>query len=111
MLKKIGFPMLGLAAMLMLAPLPKASAGVRAGVVVGGPAYAYPSYPDPYAYPYSYPNYYAYPAYPYSAPSYVYPYGGYWRDHDRHEYRERREHEWREHERHEHEGRGRGYRR
>lgn len=115
MLKKIGIPLLALAALLILIPPPKASAGVRFGVIVGGPVYAYPAYPPPYVY--SYPRYYnvypPYPAYPYAAPTYVYPYGyGYWRGgHYRHEYREHREHEWREHERREHEGWGRGYRR
>src|SRR5579864_8351583 len=55
MLKKIGLPFLALAALLMVVPAQKANAAVRFGVVVGGPVYAYPAYPGPYAYPYSSP--------------------------------------------------------
>jgi hypothetical protein len=73
MLKKIGIPLLTLAAMLILIPAPQANAGVRFGVYVGGPAYVAPAPVYPYAYPA--PGYYnAYPAYPYPAPAYVYPY-------------------------------------
>ena len=104
MLKKVGFPLLALAALLMIVPAQKANAAVRFGVVVGGPVYAYPAYPGPYAYPYSEPYYNGYPQYVAPAPGYVYGYGG-WRGH---EWREHREHEWREHERREHEWRGRG---
>jgi hypothetical protein len=106
MLKKIGIPVMALAAMLILMTPPQASAAVRFGVYLGGPVYAYPAYP---AYAYPNPGYYnAYPAYPYPAPAYVYPYST-WRRHEYREFRDRR-HEWREHEWREHEGRGR-YRR
>jgi hypothetical protein len=70
MLKKIGIPILTLAAMLILIPAPQAKAGVRLGVYVGGPAYVAPAPVYPYAYPA--PGYY--PAYPYPAPVYVAPY-------------------------------------
>lgn len=68
MLKKIGIPLLMLAAMLILIPAPQAKAGVRFGVAVGGPAVVVggPAYVAPA------PGYY--PAYPYSAPVYVAPY-------------------------------------
>jgi hypothetical protein len=108
MLKKIGLPVLALTAMLVLAPLPKASAAVRFGVAVGAPVYPYPAYPYANAYP-NYPAYGAYPAYPYAAPVYAYPYG-YWRDHGRREYGAYRE-QYREHGRYEHGGGARGYRR
>jgi hypothetical protein len=74
MLKKVGLPLLALAALLTVVPAQKANAGVRFGVTVGGPAYAYPAYPGPYAYPYSDPYYNAYPA-PYVAPAPAYAYG------------------------------------
>ena len=112
MLKKIGLPILALAAMLVLIPAPKASAAVRFGVYVGGPVYAYPAYPYPAPPPY-YNAYPPYPAYEYPAPAYVYPYaywGGYWRGHDRHEYYEHRDRGWHGHEWRNHEGRGRGRR-
>ena len=51
MLKKVGLPLLALAALLMVMPAQKANAAVRFGVAVGGPVYAYPAYPGPYAYP------------------------------------------------------------
>jgi hypothetical protein len=71
MLKKIGFPLLTLAALLMVMPAPQAKAGVRFGVHLGGPAYVAPAP----VYPYAAPGYYnAYPAYPYAGPGYVYPY-------------------------------------
>jgi hypothetical protein len=96
MLKKIGIPLLTLAAMLVLVPAPQAKAGVRFGVYVGAPAYVAPAPVFPYAYPA--PGYYtAYPAYPYPAPAYVSPYAA-WRGH---EYWERRNHEGREHDRRE----------
>jgi len=108
MLKKIGFPLLALAAMLFAIPQPQASAAVRFGVYVGGPAYAYqaPVYPPPYA-----PNYYnEYPTYSYPAPAYVYPYST-WRGHDYRDHREYRGHEYRGHnDRRGHEDRGRGRR-
>jgi hypothetical protein len=107
MLKKIGIPMMALAAMLILAAPPQASAAVRFGVYVGGPAYAYPAYPYSDAYPNTgyYNAYPAYPAYPYPAPAYVYPYRS-WRGHEYREFRDRR-HESREREWREREGRGR----
>jgi hypothetical protein len=112
MVKKVGLPLLALAALLMVVPAQKANAAVRFGVAVGGPVYAYPAYPGPYAYPYSEPYYNAYPSYVARAPGYVYGYGGRrgneWREHREHEWRE---HEWREHERRERrEWRGRGER-
>jgi hypothetical protein len=110
MLKRIGLPVLALTAMLVLVPVPKASAGVRVGVVVGTPVYTYPAYPYP-TYPYNYAGYNAYPACTYPTPAYGYSYG-YWRDHARgRREHECREHEWHEYERHEHEGWGRGYHR
>ena len=44
MFKKIGLPAIALLGMLAMAPH-QAQAAVRFGVVVGGPAYAYPVYP------------------------------------------------------------------
>jgi hypothetical protein len=77
MLKKIGIPLLTLAAMLFVIPTPQAKAGVRFGVYLGGPAYVAPAPVYPYAapgYQYAAPGYYSAPAYPYVAPGYVYPY-------------------------------------
>jgi len=72
MLKKLGIPTLVLASLLAVVP---ARAGVRFGVAVGGPVYAYPYA----AYPY-----YAYPAYPYGYGWY----GGWgWHRHWHHGYR------------------------
>jgi len=108
MLKKIGFPILALAAMLVLIPVPKASAAARFGVYVGGPAYAYPAYPYPAPGPY-YNAYPPYPAYAYPAPAYVSPYvygGGYRRGHEYYEHRDRG---WNGHEGRNHEGEGRGH--
>ena len=90
MLKKLGVPLLTLAALLFLIPAPQAKAGVRFSVVIGGPAYVAPAPVYPYAYPpmYPVPDYYApgfynaYPAYPYPAPAYVYPYAN-WNWHRR----------------------------
>jgi hypothetical protein len=107
MFKKIGLSSIALAAMLMLAAPPRASAKVRFGVSVGRPVYSYPV--DPYAYnypynyqydPYGYQGYnYAYPNTPYVTPYYSAPYysfgfgwGGNQYGHERHEYRERQEH-------------------
>jgi hypothetical protein len=108
MLKKIGFPLLALAALLFAIPQPQASAAVRFGVYVGGPAYAYqaPVYPPPYA-----PHYYnEYPTYSYPAPAYVYPYST-WRGHEDRDHREYRGNEYRGHnDRDRHEDRGRGRR-
>lgn len=42
MLKKIGLPLLAMAAMLIVMPAPQAKAGVRFGVAVGGPVYVAP---------------------------------------------------------------------
>ena len=99
MLKKIGLSTVALiATLVLLAPAP-ARAEVRFGVTIGTPAYAYPTYVDPYPYA----DYYAYPAptYVYPAPRYVAPSYSYtWRDHDRREWREHERHEW--HERMEH---------
>ena len=112
MLKKIGLPLLALTGLLMVVPAQKADAAVRVGVAVGGPAYAYPAYPGPYAYPYSDPYYNPYPSYVAPAPGYVYGYGGWrgndWREHREHERYERRDFRGG---RGEHEGRGRGGRR
>jgi hypothetical protein len=96
--KKIGMPMLALAAILAFMSARPADAAVRFGVFLGGPAYpaysyVYPySYYDPYYYgPYVYPYSYGY-AYPYG---YASPYYGglYWgggrREHFEHEFRER----------------------
>jgi hypothetical protein len=103
MLKKIGIPLLTLAAIVTLVPAPKANAEVRFGISVGRPAYSYPV--DPYAYSSPYPNdYYGYPAY--QAPVYGYSYS--YNNRREREYREamerrRREsrrHEWREQGRH-----------
>ncbi|HLK66278.1 MAG TPA: hypothetical protein VKU19_22745 [Bryobacteraceae bacterium] len=99
MLKKIGLSAV-LAAMLILAVPPQASARVRFGVAIGGPVYTYPV--DPYAYPYNYQAPYAYqgdpylyPAVPYAypTPGYVSPslsfgWGGHGWDRDHHEFRE-----------------------
>ena len=95
-LKKIGVPILALAAVLALMSPRPADAAVRFGVYLGGPVYptypyAYPySYYDPYYRPYVYPYSYGY-SYPYG---YAYPYYGgfYWggghREHYEHEFRE-----------------------
>ncbi len=73
MFKKVGLPLLTLAAALVLIPAPQAKAGVRFGVYLGAPAVVAPAPVYPYAYPA--PGYYnAYPAYPYASPAYVYPY-------------------------------------
>lgn len=70
-LKKIGIPLIALAAMLAFVNPRPADAAVRFGVYLGGPVY--PAYP--YAYPYSYYDPYYQPyAYPYSY-GYAYPYG------------------------------------
>jgi len=113
MLKKIGIPLLTLAAMVVLVPTPKANAEVRFGISVGRPAYSYPV--DPYAYSSPYPNgYYSYPAYPsYQAPVYGYSYNN--RRRLEREYLERRRresrgHEWRDQgrrDRHDHDRHGR----
>ena len=85
--KRLGIPVLALAALLaMFTPTP-ASAAVRFGVYLGGPAYPY-AYQ--YGYPYSEPYYapYAYGGYPYG---YLNPYydGFYWGGgHGHHEHRE-----------------------
>lgn len=53
MLKRIGLPLLALAAMFAFMTPTQASAAVRFGVYFGGPAYVAPA-PAPYAYPYAY---------------------------------------------------------
>jgi len=71
-LKAIGIPAIALAGLLTLVRPPQASAAVRFGVTVGGPVYAYPTYPYPYR------TYYYYHHYPrYRERVYVYP-RGYW---------------------------------
>ena len=98
MLKKLGTPLLALAAILAVAPAP-AKAEVRFRVYLGAPVYTAPPpapyYYEPYPYdsPYSSLPYYSYPpAYTYSRPIFTYP-----RDRDyhgrpgfegRHEFRE-----------------------
>lgn len=72
MLKKIGIPILTLAAMFLLVPAPQAQAGVRIGVAIGGPAVVVPAAPVYVAPPPVYPAP-LYPAYPYPAPVYVAP--------------------------------------
>lgn len=76
MLKKLGIPILALAALLAFAAPTPAQAKVRFGFSIGP---AYPVSPYVYAYPYGYPHYYAYgPYYPYAYPyAYGYPYGYY----------------------------------
>jgi len=69
MLKKLGLPVLALAAMLALASPSKADAKVRFGVYVGTPGYYSYTYPYPYYAPY----YGPYPYYAYRGPVYVYP--------------------------------------
>src|SRR5437764_9227807 len=104
MLKKIGFSVALLGGLMAFAAPRPAKAEVHFGVYVGAPAPVYrtvPPYPA-YGYDNSYVDPYAYPAAPvYAAPTYVAPYSyGYgYRDRDRHEWRERAEHE--RHERHE----------
>ena len=97
MFTKIAVPFLLMAAMAILVSPSPASAAVRVGVYVGGPAYPYAS-PNP--------GYYG----PYRAPVYAYPENG-WRAHRYYEQIEHRRHEWRErerdHERREHEWRER----
>lgn len=109
MLKKIGIPLLALAAMVTVVPAQKASAAVRFGITIGGPAYSYPVAPYAYCSPYTN-DYYSYPSY--QAPIYGYSYRNR-RGHEEHEYLEHRRsesREWREHERHEHRDNGWGRR-
>jgi hypothetical protein len=101
MLRKIGVPVIALAAILTVFSPHKASGAVRFGVYVGAPAYpVYPAYPAYPAYPYpqyAYPDYYGYPpVYDYAVPApYVYRNDGWWRNHERHEWMEHHRHEWR----------------
>jgi hypothetical protein len=89
MFKKIGLPLMALAAVLAVTPNP-AKAAVRVGVYVGAPAYRVYS---PLA-----PRYvYQAPPYVYAAPAYVAPYRAWDRRQDR---RDHRREEWREHQRH-----------
>lgn len=121
MLKKIGLPILALAAVMAFAAPQKADARVRFGISVGAPVYVAPApAPAPYYDPYyaGDPNYYAPPAVDpyaygyvapapvyttpyYSAPVFSFGFGGHrgW-EHERHERNERFEH-----------GRGFGWRR
>ena len=74
MLKRLGFPLIALAAILSLGPKP-ADARVHFGVYLGGPPYVAPV-PDPYYYaPYSYyyDPYYNYPPVFGYGPTLVYP--------------------------------------
>ncbi len=81
MLKKIGFPLVALFALLLVVSPAPATAGVHFGVAIGGPAYvapvpAYPAYGYAGGYGYPYAGYgYGY-NYGYAAPAYAYPYGG-----------------------------------
>ena len=98
MLKKIGIPVLALAALVGFgAPRTAKAADVHFGVAIGNPVYAAPApvyqYPAPYVDPYYAPTYVA-PA-PYVAP--YYGWGGSWRDHDRDH------HDWDHHDRDSHE--------
>jgi hypothetical protein len=72
MIKKIGLPLVALAAMLAFVTPKQADARVRFGVAIGGPVY---TAPVPYAYPYygPYNPYYAAPYPGYAAPAYVGP--------------------------------------
>jgi hypothetical protein len=68
MLKRLGLPLVAVAAILSLNPKP-ADAKVHFGVYLGRPVYVAPG-PDPYYYaPYTYDPYYA----PYYDPYFVYP--------------------------------------
>src|SRR5689334_14098527 len=84
MLKRLGIPLIALAAMLTPLAARPAKAGVQFGVSVGVPGYVYPTAPyayDPYVDPYAYDPYaytYSYPV----VPTYVYP-NRTWRAHDR----------------------------
>jgi hypothetical protein len=70
MLKKLGLPIMALAALMAFAVPQKADARVRFGISFGAPVYTAPVPVAPYAYGYSYPDY---PNY-YSAPAPVDPY-------------------------------------
>jgi hypothetical protein len=113
MLKKLGLPVLALAALMAFAAPQKADARVRFGISIGGPVYTAPVPVAPYGYGYSYPEYQVDPyAYGYVAPApYVAPvapyYGGvtfgfggnryYHRDHERFEHERHERHERFEH--------------
>ena len=73
MLKKLGLPMMALAALMVFAAPQKADARVRFGVAIGGPVYTAPVPVAPYAYGYSYPQY----PNTYAAPAPVDPYYDY----------------------------------
>jgi hypothetical protein len=80
MLKKIGLPMIALAALMAFGAPRSAEARVHFGVAIGAPVYAAPVAPYSYGYgyapgPYADP-YYAPPAYVAPAPVYVEPYLG-----------------------------------
>ena len=74
MIKRIGLPLIALAAVLAFATPKQADARVRFGVSIGGPAYVGPAPYVPYGYP-AYNPYYAapYPAYVAPGPVYVGP--------------------------------------
>lgn len=91
MLKKLGFPMIALAAVMAFGAPRAADARVRIGVSIGAPAYVAPApvipyaYPNAYANPYVDPYAYAPPVYAAPAPAYVEPFvtfGGGWRGND-----------------------------
>ncbi len=102
MLKRMSAPLMALAGLLMVAPVPKAQAGVRFGVRWGTPVYVAPAPVYPPAYVAPAPDYaapypgYAYPAPVYTAPAYVYPfvtfgwhgqgYRRHWGHHDDHRF-------------------------
>jgi hypothetical protein len=122
MLKKLGLPIIALAALMAFAAPQKADARVRFGISFGAPVYTAPVPVAPYAYGYSYPAYHVDPyAYgngyvapapyvdPYVAPVAPY-YGGFSLGFGGHRYYG--DHERFEHERHErHERFEHGYRR
>ncbi len=96
MLRRIGLPLVALAALVvLLAPSPAAAKSHFGFGVFVGPSYPVYPYDYTYPYPYSYPRYYYdpyyYPYAYYSYPAYGY-WGGsyYWRGHrDRDEFRGR----------------------
>jgi len=94
MLKKSFLAMFGLLAVLAFATPQKANAQVAIGVTIGGPVYARPVYPYPYAYVAPRPAYvyrpYVYPRPIFYRRDYRRPY---WRHegYERYEYREHRD--------------------
>ena len=76
MLKKLGFPVIALAAMLTFftPTAAQAKSHWHFGVGIGGPVYTYPGYVAPYPYDYGYT--------PYFDPYYAFGWG--WSGHDHH---------------------------